>query len=63
MNGTIESSNVNKQAVNRVVSFKRKTYALIGDKIYVYDESEPNTANRWKTSLTLTGKDGQKQIV
>lgn len=60
MDGAIEADSVRKQAINRAVSFLNKTYALIGNKIYVYDESEPDLDARWKTSLTLTGKDGTK---
>lgn len=54
MDGIIEDSNVNKQAINRVVNFMNKDYALIGDKIYVFSD----TTKLWSESLALTGKDG-----
>lgn len=52
MNGTIETGNGNKQAVNRAANFLNNDYALIGDKIYKYDR----VALKWNDVLTLTGK-------
>ena len=55
MAGVSEGSNINKQAVNRVVSFMQKTYALIGSGIHEYTDGAPfETA--WSLSLELTGK-------
>jgi len=52
MDGTVEDSNGNKQAVNRAVNFLGKDYVLIGDRIYSYVEE----SGVWVSSLSLTGK-------
>jgi len=50
--GTEESSNINKQAVNRAVNFMGKDYVLIGDGIYVYNDDTLT----WDLSQIATGK-------
>lgn len=56
MTGGAETSNVNKQAVNRAASFIGKTYALIGSGVYVYDDSIGGSDNGWSLSLQLLNK-------
>jgi hypothetical protein len=54
--GVIESSNINKQALNRSVNFLNDVYTLIGNAIYKYVPE----SGLFETSLVLTGKDGTR---
>jgi hypothetical protein len=52
MTGTVETSNINKQAINRAANFLNTAYALIGDRVYEYVQE----SGLWTTSTTLTAK-------
>ena len=54
--GTVETSNVNKQAINRVVNFMNNVYALFGNNIYIYDQ----VLKTWSVSLALAGKNAAR---
>lgn len=56
MNSPAESSNINKQAINRGVNFLNDAYALVGDRIYKYSLE----SGVWAQSLALTGKDNSR---
>ncbi len=50
--GLVETSNNNKQAINRAVHFMNNDYVLLGNRVYVYDQE----LQTWSVSLNMDGK-------